>query len=151
MIRSAGVITYKIENDKIKVLLCHAGGPYRKNIDEGAWTFSKGEVDKKEKVIDAAKREFLEETNLKITTDINYLASKKISRRKLVIMFYTNSDFDLSNCKSNTFELEFPRGSGNIQTYHEMDKYEWMDVDTARKKVMRSQLYFLDRLIDVLK
>ena len=61
-------------------------------------------------------------------------------------MFYANSDFELSNCKSNTFELEFPKGSGNIQLFPEMDKYEWMSINEARKKIIKNQLYFLNKL-----
>lgn len=61
MKHSAGVLVYKIENDQVKILLCHMGGPYWKNIDEGGWSIPKGEF-KKEKAIDAATREFQEET-----------------------------------------------------------------------------------------
>ena len=123
MQKSAGVLIYKIEDKNIKVLLCHLGGPYWQNTDIGGWSLSKGLVNNSEKVIDAAKREFEEETNLKINTSINYLGSKKISRKKLVVMFYAEADFDLSNCKSNTFELEFPKGSGKKQIFPEMDVY----------------------------
>ena len=61
-------------------------------------------------------------------------------------MFYTNSDFTLTNCKSNTFELELPKGSGNIQSFPEMDKYEWISIDEAKEKIIKNQLYFLDKL-----
>lgn len=146
MKRSAGILTYKIEDNIIKVLLCHFGGPYWKNTDIGGWTLSKGEVSKKEKVLETAKREFMEETNLNIVTPLNYLGTKKISRKKIAIMFYTNSDFTLTNCKSNTFELELPKGSGNIQSFPEMDKYEWISIDEAKEKIIKNQLYFLDKL-----
>ena len=76
MKRSAGILTYKIEDNVIKVLLCHFGGPYWKNTDIGGWTLSKGEVSKKEKVLETAKREFMEETNLNIVTPLNYLGTK---------------------------------------------------------------------------
>ena len=146
MKRSAGILTYKIEDNIIKVLLCHFGGPYWKNTDIGGWTLSKGEVSKKEKVLETAKREFMEETNLNIVTPLNYLGTKKISRKKLAIMFYTNSDFYIVNCKSNTFKLEFPKGSGNIQIFPEMDKYKWMNIDEAKEKIIKNQLYFLKKL-----
>jgi predicted NUDIX family NTP pyrophosphohydrolase len=61
-------------------------------------------------------------------------------------MFYTKTDLDISNCKSNTFEIEYPKGSGVIGKFPEMDKYEWMDIDTARVKIVGSQLFFLNRL-----
>jgi len=144
--RSAGILVYKIEKNDIKVLLCHFGGPYWENTDIGGWTLSKGEVSKGEKVLETAKREFMEETNLNLTAPIDYLGTKKISRKKLAIMFYTNSDFELSNCKSNTFELEFPKGSGNIKSFPEMNKYEWMNLNDAKKKIIKNQLNFLNKL-----
>lgn len=150
MKRSAGILAYKIEDNTLKVLLCHFGGPYWVNKDIGGWSIAKGEVSEGEEVIDAAKREFKEETDLDITTPINYLGTKKISNNKIAIIFYTNSDFDLSNCKSNTFDLEFPPNSGNIQTYPEMDKYEWMDINKAKEKIIKNQLYFLNKLETIL-
>lgn len=146
MKRSTGILVYKIENDIIKILLCHFGGPYWEGIDECGWSLSKGEVGKNEKVIDTAKREFSEETNLALTSEVNYLGTKKISRKKLVIMFSTNSDFNLSDCKSNTFKLESPKGSGIMKEYPEMDKYEWMSITDAKKKIIKNQLYFLNKL-----
>ena len=84
MKRSAGILVYKIEDNDIKILLCHFGGPYKKNIDIGGWSLSKGELKAKEKVLQTAQREFKEETNLTISTPINYLGTKKISRKKLL-------------------------------------------------------------------
>ena len=146
MKKSAGVLVYKIEDNKIKILLCHFGGPYWQNVDIGGWSLSKGEVNEFEKVIETAKREFEEETNLRISTSLKYLGSKKISKKKLAIMFYTNADFDLLDCKSNTFELEYPKGSGKKQIFPEMDKYEWMNIDKAKEKIIKNQLFFLNKL-----
>ena len=146
MKRSAGILVYKIEDNDIKVLLCHFGGPFYQNIDAGGWTLSKGEANKGEKATETANREFIEETNLNIKTPIHYLGSKKTSRNKLSIMFYTNSNYNLSNCKSNTFELEYPKGSGNIQYFPEMDNYKWMNIGEAKQKIIKSQLYFLNKL-----
>jgi predicted NUDIX family NTP pyrophosphohydrolase len=151
MKRSAGILVYKKENNDIKVLLCHFGGPFWAGMDNGAWSLSKGEVEKHEHIINTAKREFKEETNLDINTDIKYLASRKVSGNKLVIMFYANSDFDLTNCKSNTFKLEEPFGSGNFNTYPEMDDYAWFSLNVAKEKIVSNQLFFLNRLEDMLK
>lgn len=150
MKRSAGIITYKIEDDDIKVLLCHFGGPYWEGIDEGGWSFSKGEVCINENILAAARREFKEETGLVIDSSVKYLASKKVSRKKLVIMFYTNLDLDISHCTSNTFEIEYPRGSGKIESFPEMDKYEWMSITKAKEKINKSQLFFLERLEEII-
>ena len=146
MKRSAGVLVYKREDNDIKILLCHFGGPYWEGIDIGAWSLSKGEVVEGEDVIFTAKREFREETNLDINTPVFYLGSKKVSRKKLAIMFYTEADYNLDNCHSNTFELESPRGSGIIKKFPEMDKYEWMSIDKAKEKIISNQLYFINKL-----
>ena len=146
MKRSAGILVYKKENNDIKVLLCHFGGPFWEGIDIGGWSLSKGEMEKNEHATETAHREFNEETNLKITTQINYLGAAKTSKKKLSIMFYTESDFTLDNCKSNTFPLESPKGSGTIKYFPEMDKYEWMSIKEAKEKIIKGQLYFLNKL-----
>ena len=149
MKRSAGIAVYKMEDNKLKVLLCHFGGPYREN-KMGSWSFPKGEADFKESILETAHREFTEETNLKVSTPIAYLGARKTSHNKLTIMFYTEADFDLSNCKSNTFTMEFPKDSGKIQEFPEMDKYAWMDINEAKDKIIGNQLYFLNKWEDKL-
>lgn len=147
--RSAGILVYRKENDSIQVLLCHFGGPYWEGIDEGAWAIPKGELSKGENIVEAAKREFKEETNLDIDKDIQYLGSRKVSHRKLAIIFYLENDYDLSNCFSNTFELEYPKDSKKISKFPEMDKYEWMDISKAKEMIIKNQLFFLERLEDI--
>ena len=148
MKRSAGILVYKIEDGFIKVLMCHCGGPYYQNKLDTGWSLSKGEYDRKESALAAAKRELKEETNLSVESSIKYLASKRISKSKIVTMFYTNCDFDLKNCKSNYFEKEYPKNSGIIKKFPEMDKYEWMEISEAKKVIFPSQIFFLNKLIE---
>ena len=86
MKRSAGILAYKLDNKIIKVLLCHFGGPYWENTDIGGWSLPKGEVSKNETVLEAAQREFREETNQEIFSPINYLGTKKISRKNRIVI-----------------------------------------------------------------
>ncbi len=146
--RSAGILVYKKVEDRLYVLLCHFGGPYWEGIDEGAWAIPKGELGKKEACVKAAKREFSEETNLDSNFDLEYLGSTKVSHRKLAIIFCSCKDFDLSKCKSNTFKLEWPKGSGKISEFPEMDKYEWMDISTAMRKIIPNQRYFIKKVLE---
>lgn len=148
--KSAGILVYKIENNEPKVLLSHFGGPFWEGIDKGGWSIPKGELAKDENILDAAKREFKEETNLDLDVQLNYLGSKKVSHRKLAIIFYALKDFDLSKCKSNTFKLEYPSGSGKYCDFLEMDKYEWMDISKAKEMIIANQLYFIYKLEDIL-
>lgn len=149
MKKSAGILVYKKENDQIKVLLCHPGGPYWQGTDLHSWGIPKGEVEEKEKVLATAVREFKEETNLDI--DINklqFLYAKKLSNHKLVIIFTCCEEFNLSNCKSNTFSLEWPKDSGIINEYAENDKYEWFDIHMAKDYIFPKQVVFLNMLKD---
>src|SRR5262245_55386918 len=59
---SAGLLAYRIVGESLEVLLVHPGGPFWKNKDAGAWTIPKGEYDLREAPLDAAIREFAEET-----------------------------------------------------------------------------------------
>lgn len=95
-----------------------------------------------------AKREVGEETNLLLDKPINYLASKKVSNNKLVIMFESCFDGDISNFKSNTFELEWPIKSGKIQNYPEMDKIKWFTLEEALEYINSSQVFFIKRLAE---
>lgn len=146
MKKSAGILIYHYDDKKLKVLLCHMGGPYWKNIDNGGWSLPKGEVGK-EKVIDAAIREFNEETGFLIAKEqLEFLGSKKQSNRKLVIIFSANNDFDTTKAVSNTFKKEYPKGSGNIQEFPEMDQAKWFDIEEAKLKILAGQKYFLEKL-----
>lgn len=143
--RSAGILVYKYEEGNIKVLLCHFGGPYWVNVDR-SWSLSKGVVENNEKISVTAKREFKEETNLDCDGELKYLCSKKISNKKLAIMFYFEKDYKLDNCKSNKFKMEYPRGSGKICEFPEMDNYKWVNIEEAKNMLIPSQLCFLDKL-----
>lgn len=144
--RSAGILVYKIENKKIKVLLGHMGGPYWKNIDNGGWSIPKGEF-KNEIPINAAIREFKEETGFTINKEyINYLCSKKVSNKKLIVMFYKEGNYEPNKARSNTFSLEWPKGSGIIKEFPEINKVSWLELDIAKEKILKNQVYFLVKL-----
>ncbi len=146
MKRSAGILIYKKENNKIKVFLAHPGGPYWENTHLHSWGIPKGELDKDETLKEAAIREFKEETNLDAKGDLKFLYTKKVSNNKLVTIFYKEEDLDLSKCKSNTFELEWPKDSKQINTYPENDKFEWIDMEEAYNLIFPQQQIFLDKL-----
>ena len=61
--------------------------------------------------------------------------------------FAREADFDAGTCVSNTFELEWPPRSGRMQSFPEVDRAEWFDTDTARTKLVKGQVVFLDRLL----
>ena len=151
MKRSAGILLYKTENNEPLVLLAHFGGPYWENQDKGAWSVQKGIVEDGEKVLATAKREVEEETNFKITNDIYFLTSKKVANNKLAIMFYSYYDGDISNFKSNTFQLEWPKNSNKIEEFPEMDKIAWFTLEDAKEYIHPTQRFFIEKLEEKLK
>ena len=144
MKRSAGILPNKYINNKLYVYLEHPGGPYYENRD--IWSICKGEYIE-EKPIDAAIREFREESGVSISKDqLTFLSSHKVNNNKLVTIFTTNTDIDPSKMTSNTFTKEYPKGSGIIQEFPEMDKGQWFSIEEAYKKIVKSQIPFLSKL-----
>lgn len=148
--RSAGILLFQQLEHKLLVLLVHPGGPFWVNKDEGAWSIPKGLYDNDEKPLHAAKREFAEETGFHVDGDFIDLGELTQPSGKIVHAWALAGNIDVNMLHSNTFELEWPRDSGKIQVYPEVDKGSWFDLETARKKISVGQTAFLDRLLDAL-
>jgi predicted NUDIX family NTP pyrophosphohydrolase len=149
---SAGVLLYRFARDGVEVLLVHPGGPFWTRKDDGAWSVPKGEYIEGEDPWTVAQREFLEELG-KTPPDgprVEF-APVKQAGGKVVTVFGVRGDLDLNGTFSNTFTLEWPKGSGNVREYPEVDRVEWFLIDVARSKLLKSQLPLLDRLLDVLE
>ena len=65
-------------------------------------------------------------------------------------MWALEGDLDVAHASSNTFELEWPPRSGQVQEFPEVDRVEWASVRRARSKLLKGQVPFLDRLMDAL-
>ena len=65
---------------------------------------------------------------------------------KRLTVFALAGDLDADAIVSNTFTLEWPRGSGRLQEFPEIDRAGWFGLDDGRRAVVRGQLPFLDRL-----
>jgi predicted NUDIX family NTP pyrophosphohydrolase len=131
---------------QLQVLLAHPGGPLWARRDEGAWSIPKGEFTD-EDPRDAAAREFAEEVG--VTVDAGALAPiGEVTQKsgKVVTAFVVEIDVDPAAAVSNTFEMEWPRGSGRIQTFPEVDRVEWFDLATAARKILPAQAPLLDRV-----
>ena len=147
--RSAGIIPYKIIDNEIYVFLEHPGGPFCHGKD--VWSVCKGEY-VNEKAVDAALREFTEESGLHLEKEkLKYLYSHKVSNKKLVIMFTINKDLDTKDIKSNNFTMEYPKDSGKIETYPEMDEAKWFKIAEAKTKIFSNQRIFIEKLEEYLK
>lgn len=149
--RSAGILLYRLRDKQLEVFLVHMGGPFWNNKDEGAWTIPKGEFNETENALDAAKREFKEETGKEIEGNFIELNFIKQKNGKTVYAWAVEGDFDPAKIKSNIFEIEWPAKSGKLKTFPEIDRAEWFDTETARKKIIQAQSSFIDELEDNLK
>lgn len=144
--RSAGILPYKIVNGRLQVLLVHPGGPFWAKKDEGAWSVGKGEYGDDESPFDAAVREFEEETGHRPVGTFVPLAPVKQPSGKVVTAWAVDDCWDLSGFRSNKFSMEWPRGSGKMAEFDEVDRVEWLDIKTAAVKILPGQLPFLDQL-----
>ena len=61
-VKSAGILLFRYAGGGLEVMLVHPGGPFWVKKDEGAWSVPKGVFEEGEEALDAAKREFFEET-----------------------------------------------------------------------------------------
>lgn len=147
MKHSAGILAYRVVNKNPEILLIHTGGPY--GLDESArtWSIPKGEIENGEDSFNTAIREFHEETGLEVARqEVKYLAFIEQSSMKDVEVYVIKKDFDLTSFKSNTFELEWPKGSGIVNTYPEADKIGYFSTEDARKMMFKGQVQLLDYL-----
>jgi predicted NUDIX family NTP pyrophosphohydrolase len=143
--KSAGILMYRLRPDGVEVLLGHSGGPWWVRRDGGAWSIPKGEFDGSEEAQAAARREFREETGFEVAGELVPLTPRQ-KGGKLVIAFAVEGDCDASQATSNQFEMEWPRGSGNMQRFPELDRVEWFGIEQARHKILAAQAPLLDDL-----
>lgn len=149
--QSAGVLLYKVVNQQLWVFLVHPGGPFWKNKDLGSWSVPKGEFDDTESPIDAAIREFNEETGILLAGDFIPLTPVKLKSGKTILAFAIEGDINANSIRSNTFEIEWPPRSGKIQSFPEVDRGEWFEAKTAFLKINEAQGALITELLDRLK
>lgn len=147
---SAGILLFRI-NTEVQFLLVHPGGPYWKGKEEHSWSIPKGEIESNEDAIEAAKRELQEETGAVCNGKLISIGSVQQSKKKIVYAWALEQDFDVSTLKSNTFEMEYPTGSGNMVEFPEIDKAEWFNYAMAKEKILKGQIGLIDNLVKVLE
>jgi predicted NUDIX family NTP pyrophosphohydrolase len=149
--RSAGILLFRRSETGFEVLLGHMGGPFWARKDAGGWSIPKGELDPDEVPEAAARREFQEELGLPVPAgELLELGEIKQSGGKVVTAWALEGDLDPDAVVPGTFEMEWPRGSGRMKEFPEIDRAGWFGPEPAREKLVAGQRPFLDRLADLL-
>ena len=143
---SAGLVLFRRSGASLEIFLAHPGGPFWARRDAGAWTIPKGVVDEGEDLLDAARREFREETGIVAQPPFISLGSIRQKAGKVVHAWAWEGDADAGAITSNTTRSEWPRGSNNWITFPEVDRCAWFDIETARFKINPAQSDLLQRL-----
>jgi predicted NUDIX family NTP pyrophosphohydrolase len=158
-VRSAGLLLYRQDGTPsaapersgavtgLDVWIAHMGGPFWARKDAHAWSIPKGEYAEDEDPLVAALREFAEEMGTPAPeADYRFLGDFRQPSGKIITVYAAERDFRPDRIASNTFPLEWPKGSGNIRHYPEIDDARWFPVQEARLKLVKGQLPVLDAL-----
>jgi predicted NUDIX family NTP pyrophosphohydrolase len=143
---SSGVLPFRFRDGILEVFLVHPGGPFWARKDYGAWSIAKGEFEPPEDAMDAARREFNEETGFEVAGDMIQLEPRRQASGKIVHVWAVEGNFDPAQLRSGTFDIEWPKGSGRHATFPEVDRAAWFDLAEARRRILAGQAPFLDDL-----
>jgi predicted NUDIX family NTP pyrophosphohydrolase len=143
--QSAGILLFR-RKEETEVFLVHPGGPFYARKDPGVWSIPKGEFDSGEQALDAAKREFEEETGKK--PEGNFIPLNPVTQKagKVVHAWAVEGDLDADAIVSNTFQMEWPPKSGKMKEFPENDRAGWFTFDQAQEKINAKQIELLDQL-----
>jgi len=137
---------YRRRSPGLEVFLVHPGGPFFAKKDLGAWTIPKGEYPDGELPLEAAKREFQEETGFPVPETFLDLGSIKQAGGKIVAAWAFEGDCDPAKMSSNTCEVEWPPRSGRLIEIPEADRGAWFSIDEAKERIKSTQIPLIDRL-----
>jgi predicted NUDIX family NTP pyrophosphohydrolase len=144
--KAAGLLLYRFRDSELQVFLIHPGGPFWAKKDMGAWAIPKGEFEEDEHPLDAAKREFYEETGS--TAEGNFVPLRPLQQRggKTVYAWAVEGDCDADAITSNLFSMEWPPRSGKQREFPEVDRAAWFTLTEAREKIQPAQVVLLEEL-----
>src|SRR2546430_15897474 len=143
---SAGILLSRVRAEELEVFLVHPGGPYWEKRDAGAWSIPKGEFNEGDDPLEAARREFQEETGSQATGEFFAFTPLKQRSGKLVYAWAVRGDIDAASVKSDTFSMEWPPRSGQQREFPEVDRGAWFTVAAANEKILPGQRGFIRQL-----
>ncbi len=144
---SAGLLMFRRTGAGREVFLVHPGGPFWAKKDLGAWSIPKGEYGEGELPLEAAKREFREETGFEVDGQPIELGTVRQAGGKLVSIWAIEGDCDPAKLVSNLRSIEWPPRSGRAIEIPEVDRGGWFEIEAARERILKSQAPALDLLI----
>lgn len=147
--KSAGLMMFRFNQGQPEVFLVHPGGPFWSKKDLGAWSIPKG-LYEEEDPLQAARREFQEETGFPADGDFIPLGSQKQSSGKVITAWAVEGDCDADAIRSNTFTIQWPPGSGRQQSFPEVDRAGWFSIEMAMQKIVKGQVGFIEALVQTL-
>lgn len=150
-VRSAALLLHRAGATGVEVWIAHMGGPFWARKDDGAWTLPKGLVEPEDPdELAAARREFAEELGSPPPPADYALLGEFRTSGKTIVVFAGEADFSPETIRSNTFEREWPPGSGRVQAFPEIDAAGWFPVEVARTKLATGQRPVLEALLAAL-
>jgi predicted NUDIX family NTP pyrophosphohydrolase len=147
---SAGLLMYRLHDSTLEVFLVHPGGPYWAKKDLGSWSIPKGEFEEGEDRLNAAKREFQEETGFLPEGSFAALTPVKQPGGKTVYAWAVRGDCDAKTIVSNRFSIEWPPRSGKRQEFPEVDRAGWFTMELAKEKILKGQVSLLEELSQII-
>jgi predicted NUDIX family NTP pyrophosphohydrolase len=148
MKRNAGLMMYRRKGGALEVFLVHPGGPYWVKEDEGWWTLPKREYEEPEETLEAARREFQEETGSLSQGPFLDLGWFVQASGKLLTAYACEGDCNAEKLISNACEIQWPPRSGRKLQIPEIDRGQWCGVDEAGRLIRPGQVAFLNLLVD---
>jgi predicted NUDIX family NTP pyrophosphohydrolase len=137
--RSAGILLYRGRGKSLEFFLVHPGGPFWAKKDDGSWSIPKGLMEEGEDAEAAARREFEEETGVKLTEALVELGAFRQPSGKIVVAFAAEGNCDAAVIRSNMFEMEWPPRSGRTAAFPEIDRAGWFKPEIALAKILKGQ------------
>lgn len=147
---SCGILLYQFA-PALQVLLVHPGGPFWKGKQHGAWSIPKGLPHAGEEWLQAAVREFKEETGYSPRPPYLELGAAKQKGGKTVHCWAAAGNLDAATIKSNHINIEWPYKSGRWITVPEVDEARWLLPAEARILINTAQIVFIDALVEKLQ